>query len=558
MKKIDLYPEKAQFISGEEISFVLEQVLNDSKNNKYMLKIFQLDQVVITKEIEYNKGRFENEKNRIVISEFSKKDAGYGVELYDEMGKRVAATAFDVTSNLGQSIRYGFLSDFEEEDGKNNRDIDFMTKMHINFIQYYDWSYRHDQLVSSENEYTDMMGKKINRAVLKSKIEYARTKGQKSIAYGAVYAASKDYYQEHTEEALYQGNDEVIKFIDTFYLMNIHEKNAWHAHIIEEYKKAIGQMNFDGIHMDTYGFPKEAYGIIDNKKKKIYLKDHFSTLINHTKEELTPIKKENYLIFNNVGNWPVKTVADSMQTAMYIEVWKPYERYFHIMQIIKEAKSACKNKKPVILAAYLEPFRLEQPDRAGNSAQLLMAFIVSSGGSHLLLGEEKGILTQGYYVDHSKLSDGQEEVMRNYYDFMIRYLELFYDSSMEDVSMTHIGWDNYEYYIEKANYSVYGEANKISYILRQNKEFKTISMINLCGQQEDYWNKGKNKPEIQKDILFRVHVDQKIQNICLATPDANQGKSIELEYIYVHNEKGIFVEFVIPSIEYWNLIYIKM
>jgi len=45
-----------------------------------------------------------------------------------------------------------------------------------------------------------------------------------SIAYGAVYAASKDFYEKHKEWAFYNSNQEVFKFIEVFYIMNIAKK----------------------------------------------------------------------------------------------------------------------------------------------------------------------------------------------------------------------------------------------------------------------------------------------------------------------------------------------
>ncbi len=108
-----------------------------------------------------------------------------------------------------------------------------------------------------------------------------------------------------------------------------------------------------------------------------------------------------------MGNWPVNTVARAEQDVIYIEVWKPYERYHHIVQILRWAQQYG-GGKPVILAAYLKPFMETgeaSVDRANHAALILTAVISASGGYHLLLGENKGVLTQGYYVDYSSLSD---------------------------------------------------------------------------------------------------------------------------------------------------------
>lgn len=304
---------------------------------------------------------------------------------YDNDRIESFATAFDGVSSANLSTRYGFLSDFYTIDGDNHKDIDELRKYHINMVQYYDWSYRHDSLVGTDNLYTDMMGRRVDLETVKKKIAFCKTYNMKSLGYGAVYAATKDFYDKRPDWGLYTSADKPLTFIDIFYIMNISRECPWHNHIIDQYKKAVRDVGFDGVHMDTYGFPKTAISKYNGQTKLLKLEEHYAGLIEDAKTALDEIKKENYLIFNNVGNWPVKTVANSPQDAIYIEVWEPYERYFHIKQIIVDAKREAKDKKPVILAAYLSPFREENTKRAGTAAQLLIAAIVSNGAYRLIM-----------------------------------------------------------------------------------------------------------------------------------------------------------------------------
>lgn len=90
--------------------------------------------------------------------------------------------------------------------------------------------------------------------------------------------------------------------------------------------------------MDTYGFPKTAYSHLDAIPKKIKLEDELPTLIDETRENVHG-EEEPYLIFNNVGAWPVQRTADRKQDAVYIEVWPPYDRYASIAQLIRDART---------------------------------------------------------------------------------------------------------------------------------------------------------------------------------------------------------------------------
>lgn len=569
--KLDLYPEKAQYIKNQPIKVFAEFDTPITKGYQGVFIIYHLQTIIFKKTLELSERITEINLDGI-DSEFS----GYGIELlvYEDGCLIVKEyTAFDVVSACNKAIRYGFLSDFNTED-KDCSDIRNLRKYHINMVQYYDWSYRHDDLVAKTNQYSDMMGREVDLDTVREKIKTCRQYGMKSIGYGAVYAASNNFYNKHKEWGLYCSTGEPLVFIDTFYIMNISKDCKWREHIIEEYAKAIKNVGFDGIHMDTYGFPKTAYSI--GKEKLIKLDEEYPTLIEDTKKRLNQITTDNYLIFNNVGNWPVKSVAKSPQDAMYIEVWDPYVSYNHIKQIILDARRECEDKKPVILAAYLKPFKNENEESAPfkieseNSAPfkneneesacyaalILTATITVNGAYHLLLGEENGVLTQGYYVEHSFLSETTASKLRTYYDFLVQYMELFYDTTLIDVSMTHIGWDNTEYHCLSNNWSVDAKEDKIWITIRENENRKLISLINLCGCKDNLWNYRKNKPEEKENIKLQVQIDKDIKGLYFISPDYEHGKVQEISYELIKTDRGWISEFVVPKLELWSTVWI--
>lgn len=550
----DIYPDKAQYLTGEEVRILIED--ESLRDGEAVLKVFHLEKCIMTKKVAANSSAQEPAVC-VKLGSFCGKASGFGVQLWREE-ELLGATAFDVAEHPDKSLRYGFLSDFTTKDGESETDISNLRKFHINMVQFYDWSYRHDDFIPKEENYTDMMGKRISLHTVKEKIAAAKKYGMIPIAYGAIYAASEDFYRQHPDWAFYTSAGEAFRFIDVFYIMNITEKCPWHKHIVGQYCKAVEEVGFSGIHMDTYGFPKTAYSQYDGRKELIHLKEEFAPLIHSAKKSLNEIKKDNYLIFNNVGNWPVDTVAEAYQQAIYVEVWSPYERYFHIKKIIQDAQKLNTKDIPIILAAYLAPFRLECQERAGFAAFILTAVIVSNGAYHLLLGEENAVLTQGYYSDYSHLTNEQSGKMRCYYDFMIRYMELFYDRSLEDVTMTHMGGDNYEYRCGFKNWSCYGEADKIWLTVRENSSYKTISLINLCGCKEDYWNQGKDEPQTQEKLLFTIHVDRKIKGVLAASPDRKDASLHLLAFTYKENARGWFIEFTVETLILWELIVIRL
>ncbi len=546
--RLDIYPEKAQYMKNEKIKLIIEIAEPSFKGSRALLQLTRLEHLVF--ENEYT---LINDKNEILLQGMDTDFGGYGVYLTVSVSDNETErfhTAFDVVEDCRRAIRYGFLSNFHSEDKADIEDISNLRKFHINMVQYYDWSYRHDNMVCDTNKYQDMMGREVDLETVKKKISSCRALGMKSIGYGAVYAASKQYFNEHKENALYTSAEEPLVFIDTFYIMNIAKESAWRKHIIEEYASAVSMVGFDGIHMDTYGFPKTAFSF--QKQKLIKMDEEYKTLIEDTKDCLNKITLDNHLIFNNVGNWPVKTVANTDQDAVYIEVWEPYCEYSHIKQIIIDAKKACEDQKPVILAAYLAPFRTDCSERAANAAYLLTAAITVNGAYHLLLGENNAVLTQGYYVDHSVMEAGVSEKMRSYYDFIVQYMEYFFDQEMSDVSMTHIGWDNTEYRCDHDKWSVDAKADCIWITIREKERRKIISLINLCGNSDSEWNQGKNQPVKQSDIRMQVQIDQPVLGLYLFSPDMYDARMQPLVYETIKTDQGWAIRFDIPVLEYWS------
>lgn len=550
--KIDLYPEKAQYITREQIKLVVEWDEPVSQSLSAILRITRLQEIVYEVACEITQ-----RKHEITLEGMDTEFGGYGVLLtvdHKEGPLIQCQTAFDVVSDCSKAIRYGFLSDFHTKDGEDCNDISTLRKFHINMVQYYDWSFRHDNLVSKDEIYQDMMGREVDLRTVKMKISTCRRLGMRSLGYGAVYAASKDYFKEHNECALYTSAGDPLVFIDTFYIMNVAEDCGWRKHIIDEYAKAVSEVGFDGIHMDTYGFPKTAYSY--NQQRLIKLDEEYPSLIEAAKARLNELTPDNHLIFNNVGNWPVATVAKAPQDAIYIEVWEPYITYRHIKQVIRDARRECEDKKPVVLAAYLEPFRTDTEDRAATAAYLLTAAITVNGAYHLLLGEENAVLTQGYYVDHSTMSALTSSKMRRYYDFIVQYMELFYDATLIDVSMTHIGWDNTEYRCFHENWSMDGEAGKVWLTIRENEDRKLISLINLCNTDDNEWNRGKSKPMDQQKIKFQVQIDKPVKRIYYASPDCFHGQPQEINYNNIYTDRGDAIIFEVPSLELWSNVWI--
>lgn len=529
---MEIYPEKGRYLPGEDILLTIRY---DGAAERFCISVFQLDACIGMLDVARN-----GERTHLLLPQTLNEFCGLGVLCETDDGE-AASCAVDIQKDM-HVFRYGFLSDFSRAE-TSEADVLAMAKHHVNAVQFYDWSYRHDALVAEFDDYTDMMGKQNSMDVIRRKIRACHSRGMRALGYGAVYAAGEAFAAQHPEWRLYARAGEPIRFINVFAIMNL--ESGWREHIVSQYRAAMNA-GFDGIHMDTYGFPKTA---MDAKGKTVYLEDDFVPLIEQTRSALP----ESTLVFNNVGGWPVEWTMHAPVDAVYIEVWPPYERYEHLRQLILTAKHA---QKPVVLAAYPAPFRLDTPERALNAQLVLMSAIAAHGATQLWFGEENAALTQGYYADYTRLTAEQEKLLRTYDDFFVRYEELLFDDRLVDVSMTHCGWDNEEYVCDTP-YSVTGEGGKLWLVLREQGNRKLITLINLTGDESSLWNEGRNAPNTLKNITLRVQAFAKPVKAWTASPDRNDCAAEPIDFTSEQGERGDVLSFCLPSLERFAILYLE-
>ena len=473
--------------------------------------------------------------------------ACFGVEATLYVGGDAITTVATGVNIGGKVVRYGFLCDFSPEDGYDPTDVETLAAYHIDHVQFYDWSYRHDTLVAPMDEYTDMMGKRNSMPVIRQKIAACHACGMLTMAYGAAYAASRAFWETHKDWGLYAGPEKPMVFIDTFYYMN--PDSPWREHLFAQYRDAVDIAGFDGIHMDTYGEPKRA---LSATGEQLDMEQSLPALLVDASNALQTARHAPHVIFNNVGCWPVAATRLVPQDAVYQELWPPMNRLCHLRQAVQ---NALPGGQPVVLAAYPAPFRTEEALRALTGERILSFAIALLGATQLFLGEKNAVVTQGYYADYTVLSETQRIVIKAYQDFFVRYQELFFDMSLKDVSLTHTGWDNQEYRCDEP-FSVEGEADRLWLTIRENANRKLIGMINLCGCRNDGWNTGKETPVPLKNLVMHVLCCSPVATVWWATPDDGLGTPQPIACNSVECPLGWNVTFVVPLLEVAGIIWL--
>ncbi|MEJ2357618.1 MAG: glycoside hydrolase family 66 protein [Deinococcales bacterium] len=403
-------------------------------------------------------------------------EGGYGVEAD---GVR---TAVDVLADPLARPRYGFVSDYA--DGRATEGVaDNVRRLHLNAVQFYDWMYRHAELLPPQDAFEDALGRRLSLDAVRRLVQAVQSAGASALGYAAVYAAGREAWSRWRDQGLFRADGTPWSLGEDF-LWNVDPTSErWLAHLATDLRAAMERVGFDGFHLDQYGAPKRAQRadgtVVD-------LARAFPALIDRLADELPGAR----LIFNNVHDVPTWTTARTRQHATYIEVWPPHVRLRHLAELVGKALALGPDRTP-ILAAYLSTYR-EDEEAASAAERLLLATVWSHGGGALLHGEEDAVLTDPYYVDHHRLGPASLAATRRSYDFAVRYGDLLFDRGAVDVTRTVLGGINQEIRVEAAvPVTVDPEPGALWARAVRTRRGLLLSLLDLSPQADDLWDAGK-------------------------------------------------------------------
>lgn len=459
---MELIPTKATFAPGEAIVVEVRGAVGAVE-----LQLWHLDRLVATTALAPGQ----------TMAHFpAQPEGGYGVEAPG------ARTAVDVLEDPLERPRYGFVSHYEE--GREVAGVaDNVRRLHLNAVQFYDWMYRHAELLPPADLFQDSLGQTLSLATVKRLAQAVHDAGSLPIGYAAVYAAGREAWPSWREAGLCHADGSPMVFGDD-YLWYVDPSNErWLAHLSGELRAALREVGFAGFHLDQYGAPKWA---LRRDGSVVDLASAFPALIDRLAADLP----EAHLIFNNVNDFPTWATASADQDATYIEVWPPHTRLAHAAGLIDRARAFGPDKTP-ILAAYLSCYQGGEAP-ANLAERLLQATAWSHGGTALLHGEEHAVLTEAYYVDHAELGADSYAATRRSYDFAVRYGDLLFDPSAVDITRTVTGGINLEITVSApVPVATDAEAGSLWVRVVRTVHGLVIHLIDLSSQTDDRWDSGK-------------------------------------------------------------------
>jgi len=450
--------------------------------------------------------------------------AGYGatVELCDASNRTLdrATTSFDILNAWTDFPRYGYLTDFSTQRPNPDSTINELVRFHVNGLQFYDWQYRHDELLAPTENYIDPLGRALSLQTVKKLVETAHQYGVAAMPYMAVYAASALFWRAHLESALYDRDGHPIPFGEDFLgLMNPASGSEWRNHLLAECSRVLGSIAFDGLHIDQYGEPKQVW---DAHGQSIDLPDAFVGFIEGARTDYP----QKTILFNAVGNWPIEALATSSLDFIYIEIWPPDVRYRDVAHIVLDAVRLSQGK-PVVIALYL-------PADRPNNVMLANAVIAACGGTRIELGEQTRLLVDPYFPKHQEIPTELKTTLRCHYDFLICCGEW-----MQSYPLT----------AEERGAWAFGELfpsfvqtdGRVWAVARRRGNDLVLNLVNWNRLDTNLtWDAPHLAPVPCVNLQMRVRLPRKPAKVFYACPEQSKSGPIELEFEF-RNGKASFL-----------------
>lgn len=190
-----------------------------------------------------------------------------------------------------------------------------------------------------------------------------------------------------------------------------------------------------------------------------------------------------------------------------------------------------------------------------SSIRLADAAISASGATHIEIGDGGSMLPHEYYPNKSKsMTNSLKAAMRDYYGFITAYENLLFDA---DVVPADQG-GQWVAVTTGQTLSGNGTAGTVWNMVKRKPNYDIIQLINLIGN-DDQWRNSGTTPTTQTNMVVKYYPgpNATISGVYLASPDTDHGVTSSLSYSTGSDTKGNYVQFTVPSLKYWDMVYVR-
>lgn len=472
---------------------------------------------------------------------------GHAVELCAADGQVLARTAVEVRDAGPSATRYGFVAAYER--GRDLSGVlDWARAQHLTTIQFYDWAFRHADLMGAGESYADPLGNPVDLATVRALIEALHEIRVDAIGYAAVYGIGVEDWPAWEHRALLDAEGTAYGLGDFLQVIDPAAPD-WLVHLGSMLRAARESVGFDGFHLDQYGWPKLA---ATPDGRRVDVAESFVTMLNGVRDAVP----DATLIFNNVNDFPTRVTATQAPVdTTYIEVWSPHDRLGDLARLATSARDLAPDR-PVVLAAYPSAVAGADEAEAAEGVRLELAAAYSHGATVLLAGEDGRVLVDPYYPRNQPAGPALREVLTRYADFQLAHADLLTGADVADVTGAYAGAYNDDVEVRGSQTPIGGQADEGTIWRRvvETPAGLVVHLINLLAVTDPLWDSAHPAPADPGPLTLRVRrVGPEPVRVWSADPDA-AGRLERLEGVV---SVGSHAEIALPPLRTWQLVWIE-
>lgn len=563
----DVYTDKSCYKPKKKVTLI-SQVYNPGTevlNARVTYTVKHYGQTIDILERSVSVDVADTQEVRAIWTAPGKDYTGYSVEVRVYEGDTLLdydMTAVDVSSDWNVFPRYAYLTKYGRRSYNETQELlAGLSKYHINGLFYYDHIDRHDRPLAGTVRHPDESWKNLaNQVIYKSTIDdlikAGHLLGMKSFSYNLIFGAYPDYEDigAKTEWGIFK--DKAHAEFDFHPLPSSWKASKiclmdpanreWQDFYIQAYRDFLKVYDFDGIQVDSLG--SRPYPIYDYDGNELQLNLRYAELLDRMTKEL-----DTKVIFNAVSEYGQREVASQVDLdIMFAEVWPwSHNTYFSLKDTVDNANRLLGSDRGVVIPAYMD-YDIRTSGGEFNLPGILYtdAVIMASGGDHLELGDT-GMLSSEYYPAATlSMSKKLTKALRNYYTFMTAYENLLRGGGLEETVTRS--------YVNGKFCSASGSMGEIWSLTKVKKEenLEVLQLINFRDVDSLEWvdrNGTQRAPQVIENAVVRQYVQKEVSSVLVASPDYEQGIMRETAFTSGKDAKGLYVEFVIPHLEYWTM-----
>lgn len=483
-------------------------------------------------------------------------------------------SAIDVSSSWTRFPRYGYIASYPSsmDSSSATHGMWLLKNYHIDGVQFYDWQWKHHvplagSVASPAPSWANINGSTNYASAINNYIGGAHYYGISAMNYNLAYGAFAGYGQDGSGVDYHWGlwtqnngtNQWNIGMPSGWSTTNLYMfdpgNSGWQNYIYQQEKNVFAAYNFDGWHVDQLGNWNTMYS---QSGTSVDYGNEFPSFLSNAASATGKT-----MVFNAVAGFGLPQVL-SHEAFAYVECWPNanggvQNNYNDLKTVVDQILTAAPSEG-IVLPAYMDEVYAQSNTGSFNTPGVLLAdaSIFAMGASHLELGVgDNGnatldMLDNAYFPNENLTpSAALLKTLQTYYDFDVEYENILRGTLTNNSNKVTL--NGIQTGTIAANYEVWAFA-------KSSGSTHLLNLINLLNAGNTNWrddNANYPAPPTQANVVVTYYygTGSAPGHVYWASPDTRTGRMSGLTFSRGSDASGSYVRFTVPSLAYWDMIY---